>query len=473
MAQVLVTGANGFIGSHLVPELLRRGHAVRALVRPTSNLTALRGLPITLYLGDLREPDTLRAPVEGVEIVYHLGAALLVPDRETFDAVNTQGTLNLLRAVEAHAGPDFRRFLYVSSQAAAGPAEDATPKKEADPQTPVSWYGRSKQAAEAAVLSYADRLPVTIVRPSAVYGEREQDISQTFSAIAARLHPTLGLQSRYAVMVYVGDLVQGFIAAAESPNTLGQTYFLNHPEVLTTTQVVKTTAQAMGKPRGLTLPSPLWVLKLAAPLAELAAYHFFRARPPTTRDKVRELGHRFWVADPGKAKRDFGWEAAHNLLDGMRITTRYFFDEQAKVRAMPLERQPILWIKYVVVGIVLGIFIEITSALGHFYTFDPRWLVYPVIVGGFGVMLGTLAMLLRRWSDAVQFAVGTVITTGAELANALGLIPLVGWTFAPGWPFGIDHPILRSIVLGAAGGIVILLINAILRAFYRRRLRFG
>ena len=472
MAQVLVTGANGFIGSHLIPALLARGHTVRALVRPTSDLGALRGLPITFYLGDVREPDTLRVPVEGVEIVFHLAAALLVPDQETFDAVNTQGTLNMLQAVEAYAGPDFKRFVLTSSLAGAGPGTDQTPLTEADTPHPVSWYGHSKIGAEEAVHSFADRIPATIVRPAAVYGERERDISQTFGAIAAGLHPTTGFQPSYAVMVYAGDLVQGMIDAAESPNAIGQTYFLNHPEVLTTTQVIKTTAAAMDKPRGLTLPTPVWVLGAVAPLAELG-YRYTRSRPATTRDKVRELRHRFWVADPGKAQRDFGWEAAHNLLEGMRITTRYFFDEQATVRAMPLETQPWLWVKYVLVGIVLGILIEITSATGHFYAFHPGWLVIPVILGGFGVTLCTLAMLLRKQSDLVQLLIGTIVTGAAELANALGLTGSLGWTFTPGWPFGIDNPYLRSLVLGLAGGIIVLLVNAIMRAFYRRRLRAG
>ncbi len=170
--------ANGFIGSHLIPALLARGHTVRALVRPTSDLTALRGLPVTLDLGDVREPETLRAPVQGVEIVFHLAAALLVPEQATFDQVNTQGTLNLLRAVEQYAGPGFRRFVLTSSLAGAGPGADQTPLTEEAAPHPVSWYGQSKAAAEEAVRSYADRFPVTIVRPAAVYGERERDITR-------------------------------------------------------------------------------------------------------------------------------------------------------------------------------------------------------------------------------------------------------------------------------------------------------
>ncbi|MBN2472786.1 MAG: GDP-mannose 4,6-dehydratase, partial [Anaerolineae bacterium] len=337
---------------------------------------------------------------------------------------------------------------------------------------PVSWYGESKRDAEIAVRSFGDGFPVTIVRPSPVYGERERDISQTFPLIAAGIQPRLGLRTSYTVMVYVSDLVHGFILAAESAESVGETYFLNHPEVLTTAQVVQITAQAMGKTRGLPLPIPLTVIRLAAPLAEMS-HHMLRVRPALTRDKAKELGYRYWVADSSKAGRELGWQARHDLLSGMKLTTQAYFDTQRMLRQMPLETQPLLWLKYVVVGIILGALIEITSAIAPFYTFDPGWLVLPVIVGGFGLALGSLAMALRERGSLVQLVAGTIITGLIELANALNLIPLVGWTFAPGWPFGIDNPLLRSLVLGLAGGLFLLVVNGVMRQLYQRRLQLG
>ena len=137
-------------------------------------------------------------------------------------------------------------------------------------------------------------------------------------------------------MVYVEDLVEGIIAAAESEAARGRAYFLNHPEVLTPTEVVKTIAAAMGRPRGITVPIPLGLIRLAAPLIEFAA-KFTRERPPTTRDKVRELAQTAWVADPSAARRDFGWEAQHDLLQGMIATTQHYFAQQATVREMAAE----------------------------------------------------------------------------------------------------------------------------------------
>src|SRR5581483_10884545 len=435
MAKVLVTGANGFIGSHLVRALLQRGHEVHCLVRPTSDLTSLRGLPVTLHLGDVREPETLAAPLRDVEYVYHLAARLMATSQQEFEANNAQGTINLLRCTEQAAAPRLKRFLYVSSQAAAGPGRNATPKDETAPLEPISWYGASKQRAEEAVRSYAGRLPFTIVRPPSVYGERERDISQTFPLVERGLQPVLGGPQTALNMVYVEDLVQGMIDAAESEETEGQTYFLVHPQLLHPRDVVQTVARALGKPRGVMFPVPLFALRLFAPVAELLA-ELTRERARITRDLVREMSQ----------------------------TIAFYQEQQRQLREMPLEDPPRLWLKYVAVASGLGALIEVISRLGRFYTFTPRWAVFGVIFGGFGLSLGSVAYLLRTQGDFQQFTAGTIGAGAAETLNDLGLLPGVSWEFAPGWPLGIRNGMLRSFLLGTAGGGFVLVVNAAMRA---------
>lgn len=472
MALALVTGANGFIGSFLVRELLRRGHEVRCLVRSTSDTSSIKGLPVSVFVGDIREPETLAAPLAGVEYVYHLAAELMVTDRDAFEQANAQGTANMLEAAEEHAAATIKRFLLVSSQAAAGPSDNPTPLDETAQLKPISWYGTSKKHAEEAARSFAQRLPVTIIRPPSVYGEREKDISQVFELVKYRLQPKLGIKKKYLVMVYVGDLVRGIIEAAESDNTLNETYFLNHPEALTSKQVIKTIAQAAGKPFGLMIPVPLFLIALSAPVTELV-YQFDRLRPRMTRDKAREISQRFWVADPSKARRDFGWEAEFTLLEGMKKTVPAHQSEQNEIRAMRLDKPFILWIKYLLCGALIGALIETISYIGRFYKFTPWWTVFIIVTGAFGLALGTLAMLFRKSSSVIQFLVGTIAATLVEVMNYLGMIPYFSWEFAPGWPFGITDPWLRSIVLGMAGGIVVLIVNAMARGLYKRRLRLG
>jgi nucleoside-diphosphate-sugar epimerase len=472
MAKILVTGANGFIGSHLVRELIRQGHEVRGLVRHTSDLSSLQGVPLSLYIGDVREPSTLIAPLRDVDYVYHLAAILLTTNRDAFMQTNVQGTRNVLEAALVHAGGTLQRVVITSSQAAVGPNPTPAPVDESYVPRPVSWYGESKCEMEALARSYAGRLPITLVRPSPVYGEREQDISQTFPVVAQHLHPKLGLGPTLAVMVYVEDLVQGIIAAAQSDVAVGKTYFLNHPQQVSTADVVQTIAAAMDKPAGLLLPVPVFFLRLGAPLAEFVA-QFTRQRPSTTRDKVRELAQPYWVADPSCARQELGWVAQHDLLSGMRRTTQYFFEQEQQAREMALETTASRWMKYLTVAILLGALIEISAATGKWYSFEPGWFVLVIVFGAFGFALGSLAMLLRTRSSLVQFVVGTLLAGAAELANVLIPSSFVRWNFAPGWPFGIMDPIVRSLVLGLAGGIFILLVNAIELALYKRRLRLG
>ena len=213
-------------------------------------------------------------------------------------------------------------------------------------------------------------------------------------------------------------------------------------------------------------------MRFAAPLVEFVA-EFTRGRPATTRDKARELGQAAWVADPSAARRDFGWEASHDLLRGMIPTTQHYFAQEAAVREMPAEPRSTRWAKYLTIATILGILIEIGSATGQFYRFEPAWLVLLIIFGAFGLALGSLAMVTRRWGGLAQFLVGTAAAGAVELLNALNLTTAVRWIFTPGWPFGIDDPIGRALVLGLAGGVFVLLVNAIMRSLYRRRLRYG
>ncbi len=324
MSRIFVTGANGFIASHLIEHLVQRGDEVVGLVRGGSDLRFLRPAleshceRLRLVVGDLREPAAFESALDDVEYVYHLGAVLMATSEAQFREANVRGTQNLLEAIARRQPRKLRRFLFASAQAAAGPSPDGRPIDESRPLSPVSLYGKSKADAEALVLDFGRRLPVTIVRPVAVYGERERDISGgTFPAVKAGFAPKLGWRSKSASVIYVGDVVRGMIAAAESPRSLGKAYFLADPHPYPMRDIVRAMADAMAKKVRIPMVTPHSVLTTIAVLSEWAHY-FTRRRPMLTRDKVRELRQRWWVVTPAAAERDFGWRAEIGLAEGMK-----------------------------------------------------------------------------------------------------------------------------------------------------------
>ena len=320
-SRALVTGANGFIGSHLAEELLRRGWQVRALVRPGADLRWLQGLPLELVQGDVTRPETLPPAVRGCDFVFHLGAAIHAPDMAAFRRSNVDGTRHLLECCRERA-PQLRRFVFVSSIAAAGPAAAGRPKNEDDPCTPVSDYGRSKLEAEEVLRRLATPLPWVIVRPSNVLGPREREVSSMLKMVEKRLRPMLGNGDRQTSFCMVQDLVQALILAAEHPAAEKQTYFVTDGCQYSWMEPVDILARLLQKDRlRLTLPYPL--LQLLALLSEVAAALLHR-KPAVTRKQLRSVRIRYWTFDGGLIRRELGFVPALSLEEGLRLIAEWY-----------------------------------------------------------------------------------------------------------------------------------------------------
>jgi nucleoside-diphosphate-sugar epimerase len=320
--RALVTGASGFIGSHVVDALCARGYAVRCLVRPTSNLRWLEGKHVELYTGTLADHDALHSACTDVDYVFHLAGVLAATRAATYYAVNTQGTLNLGRAAVTHA-PHVQRFVFVSSLTAAGPAPDAgTPRTEADPCRPISDYGRSKLAAEQRLRADYPGLPLTVIRPPAVYGPRDEATLTFQKFVQHGVAPLFGWGTRYLSLVYVQDLVEGLIAAAESPRTPGHAYFLAHGDAVSWQELYAAIGQAQAcRYRQLHLP-----LTLSHAVAGVAQAFSYIAGIPSHLNcqKMREIAQPAWVCSSAAAYADFGFRCVTDLAAGLRITVDWY-----------------------------------------------------------------------------------------------------------------------------------------------------
>ena len=215
MKEVLITGANGFLGTNLAELLIARGYSVSGLVREQSSLGRLDPQRIKIYrFNGFDDARAIRRAVSGKSFVFNLAGATRALDAKTFFRVNRDGTRRLFEACADMDSPPV--VVHVSSLAAAGPSDGIRPRIESDPSAPVSDYGKSKRAGEWVVREFADRVPATIVRPSIVIGPGSVESFGLFkSALKFRAHgcPRKGLE-RFS-MIHVDDLSQVLIAAAE------------------------------------------------------------------------------------------------------------------------------------------------------------------------------------------------------------------------------------------------------------------
>ncbi|MFQ5674408.1 MAG: NAD-dependent epimerase/dehydratase family protein [bacterium] len=322
MMTALVTGARGFIGSHLVEFLLRKGYRVRCLLRKKKGANKwLDPLDIEIVTGDLTRSESLRDAVKDVDYIFHLAGSTKAYKRQDLFKSNFEGTKNIIGATLTF-NRGLKRFVHVSSLAVTGPSKNREPVTEQDLPGPVSDYGKSKLAAEEAVLKSASELPVAIVRPPAVYGPRDRDLLELFKygKRGRRLEIIGGTQT--LSLVYVKDLVRGINMAAEKDEAMGQTYFICNDEIYTAETIGDLIAAAMDK-NARPLRIPLALVYLVSAAGELYG-KLTRRASLFNLDKYREIKQTNWICDNGKAKKELGFEIEFTLERGLRETADWY-----------------------------------------------------------------------------------------------------------------------------------------------------
>jgi dihydroflavonol-4-reductase len=322
--RALVTGANGFIGSHLAESLLKASCAVRCLVRKTSVLSWIEDFDVELAYGDLDDPASLERAVEGVDWIFHLAGKTKALSRDEFFKANAAGTENLFRAAEKSAA-GLKRFVYVSSLAATGPGPDGRAIRESDPPHPITWYGESKLEGERIALRYGERIPVTIVRPPPVFGPRDGDVLQFFKAVRRGIIPSVGRRDSRASFLYVEDLVDGLNRAARADAAAGKTYFLASADCMEWRDFGAKAAAAMGR-RAVFIPIPYWALAAVVHVRE--AVTALTGKPSIlNRQKLPEYRQPYWCCDASKAGNELGFRPSCTIDEAIRRTVDWYRDQ--------------------------------------------------------------------------------------------------------------------------------------------------
>ncbi len=320
---ILVTGSSGFIGTRLLQYLAEEGVNIRILLRVESGVGVLPD-GVEIVRGSFSDPETLARAVGGVDRIVHLAGVTKAVDESGYDAGNVMPLQNLFAAIRKH-NPDLKRFLYISSLTAAGPASEGMRGiKESDSPHPVSAYGRSKLRAESLCLEHAARIPVTIVRPPAVYGPGDRDVLQVFLMLSrgVLVLPGTAAKQRFS-MIYVDDLAEGIMMAARSEEAVGRTYYITSPRSLSWDDVITASKPVLGfsKLYKLSLPQS-FVFFLGTVIG--AAGSLLGKPALINRDKANELVQNYWVCSPERALHDLGFTARTTLADGVAKTVDWY-----------------------------------------------------------------------------------------------------------------------------------------------------
>ena len=316
----VVTGASGFVGSHIVDELLRRGARVRCLLRSKSSTQWLDGKPVEIVRLPQDDVDQLAASVADATWIVHAAGITRARSAKEFHEANVGGTERMLRAAMATNGR-LERFLLISSQAAAGPAGDGRAVIEGDRPDPASSYGVSKLRAEELTMLLRDRMPVVAIRPPAVYGPRDRSFLRVFRAARWHVLPVLRRGGRFT-LVYAEDLARAAYLALTHPRAPGQVYFVGEPEATGYVEMGEIVRRVMGT-WTVTIRPPGWLLQGGAIAGEL--WGFLRRRPPfLSREKLQEITVGDWLCSSAKIRAQLGWTPEVPLDQGMERTAAWY-----------------------------------------------------------------------------------------------------------------------------------------------------
>ena len=336
--KALITGATGFIGFHLVRQLLAEGWSVRALIRRAAERGALieelsQGYPEAFEVvdGDLNDPHLLTRAAEGTNVVFHLAGTVIAVDKVGYFRTNFDGTVNLVNALLQAGAPKGKRagwpprLIFASSLAAGGPNPPGHPRNEGDPDRPITHYGRSKLAAEEYIHEQKQALWSAILRPAAVYGPGDVGFASIFRSVSRGVR--LGYLGRdmELSLVYVENVVKALIGLAGSQAPAGEVYYCADPQVMTVDAFQKAIAASLGKST-IRIPVPRLLVLPAALLASLVQRV---SRRPSffNLQKVIEAIQPAWSCTAGKLRRELGQDAHIGLQEGLRRTISYYREE--------------------------------------------------------------------------------------------------------------------------------------------------
>ncbi len=317
----VVTGASGFVGSHLVDYLLAKGHKVKCIIRETSSKRWLENKPVEIFSTGLFDKEGLEEVLKDADYLFHIAGVVKSKTEEGYFKGNVETTKNLLDVL-LEVNPSIKRVVISSSQTVCGPSLGGKPVNEETPENPITTYGRSKLEQEKIAKSYMDKLPITIVRLPAVYGERDTEIYQVFKTYKMGLMTLVGFDNKKLNLIHVADAVEGIYLSAVSEKSKGQTYFIASEKIYDWNEISKEIKKAFGR-GALKIKIPHFLVYTVAAIAELFAL-FSNKAATFNLEKARDFVQPAWTCDVSKAINELGFRQRISLEEGMKRTIDWY-----------------------------------------------------------------------------------------------------------------------------------------------------
>ncbi|MEJ7557684.1 MAG: NAD(P)-dependent oxidoreductase [Pedobacter sp.] len=320
--KVLITGATGFVGYHLIDQALSAGLDVHAAVREHSDISHLKSFKISYVNLDYSSVEELKIVLETHQFDYIIHAAGITKakDQAIYNKVNAEFTRNLGLAIST-ANYTIKKFVFISSLAAIGPLTHL--KKELQdnsPAHPVTSYGASKILAEQ-YLSEVSNLPLITMRPTAVYGPREKDLFILFNTINKGLEPHIGNFEQQLSFVYVIDLAQIIVKALFS-DIVGVSYNVSDGNTYDRYALAIAIKKALGKST-FKFHLPIFVVDALASVMELL-YSRSKNTPTLNKEKMAELTAINWACNILNIKNELGFTPRFDLEKGVTETVNWY-----------------------------------------------------------------------------------------------------------------------------------------------------
>ena len=308
----LVTGATGFVGTHLVNKLLTRGNSVRALVRSDSDALTLRSRGVETVVGDLCDRQVLVAAVRGAKIIYHCAAASCLHDEDEIRSTNLDGIRKLLHIVRDESAG---RLILMSSLNVLGSSSFEEATEESPTQRSGELHTDVKIDVEELALQFSGThsVDVTILRPGMIYGPGERHMPGLASTLQSGKFTFIGSRHNNVPLIFVGDMVRAMMLAAESPHASGRIYNLTDGSRTTIGQLAGAMAELLGA------RSPKRIIPYALPHVACTVYGLVGRPGPISHATLRFLGTSRHVCI-ARSRHELGFEPEIGLRRGLEMT---------------------------------------------------------------------------------------------------------------------------------------------------------